>query len=325
MTDHDTPSQDDSLTVVRRDLGTAHADLQHVQSVVLREGPRSKKTARYVAVRNRHTGEVHHHALTLETGKKIKGSWELDDKRSISFSDEEDDEMARLMEFLQRVHPVAGAVPAAAPADLPGLLKAAAQDAEAMRALVRAVREAPEAFKAVGAAIGFGRHAIGMERFKKLVAAEASASELREVLQAHLWLVGSEYGVPVDAEALGEVLLQRSPAGRLEAVWVGPVATGQALFEHDAPGPALSRALGEAVRVHDVLAGAGPLLVTVLVGGATDEAEMEALGRLNAHLRGIEVLTYLQVLQRGQRVIDVLRATAKGEPAQGDTREAAGR
>src|SRR4051794_6414780 len=104
MTDHESPAQDDSLAVVRRDLGDTHANLQHVQSVVLREGPRSKKTARYVAVRNQHTGEMHHHALTLETGKKIKGSWELDDKRSISFSDEDDDEIARLMEFLQRVH-----------------------------------------------------------------------------------------------------------------------------------------------------------------------------------------------------------------------------
>lgn len=317
MTDHDTPSSDDALAVVRRDLGDAHADLQHVQSVVLREGPRAKKTARYVAVRNRHTGEVHHHALTLETGKKIKGSWELDDKRSISFADEEDDEIARLMEFLQQVHPVASAAPAPATGDLPGLLKAAAQDPDAMRALVRAVREAPDAFNAVGAAIGFGRHALGMERLKKLVAAEAGAAELREVLGAHFWLVGSEYGTPVDAEALGEVLLQRSPAGRLEAVWVGPVATGEALFTHDAPGPMLSRALGEAMRVHEVLAGAGPLGVTVVVGTRSDEAELEALGRLNAHLKGIEVVTYLQVLQRGQRVIDGLRATAKGEPSRG--------
>lgn len=315
MTDQDAPNQADPLQVVRRDLGEGHADLQQVQSVVLREGPRAKKTARYVAVRNRHTGEVHHHALTLETGKKIKGSWELDDKRSISFSDEDDDEVARLMDFLRRVHPTGEptVVDEGSGASLSERLSAIAQDAEALQGLVRTVREAPDAFTKVKAAIQFGRHAHAVERLKKRVAAEAGVGELREVLGANLWLIGSEYGTPVDAEALGDVLLQRSPDGRLEAVLVGEAAAAEPLFDGDAPGATLSRWLGEALRVRELLVPAGEVSLSLVIGAHADQASTEALKRLNTHLRGITVLTYLEVLQRGQRVLDVLRATAKGE------------
>jgi hypothetical protein len=315
MTDQDAPSPADPLHVVRRDLGEGHADLQQVQSVVLREGPRSKKTARYVAVRNRHTGEVHHHALTLETGKKIKGSWELDDKRSISFSDEDDDEVARLMDFLRRVHPTGEptAVDGEAGGTLPERLVAIAQDSDALQGLVRTVRDTPDAFVKLEAAVQFGRHAHAVERLKKLLAAEASPGDRREVLRSNWWLVGSAYGTPVDAEALGDVLLQRSPDGRLEAVLVGEATGADPLFEGDAPSASLSRWLGEAMRVRELLAPAGEVSLSLVIGTRADEAGSEALKRLNTHLRGITVLTYLEVLQRGQRVLDVLRATAKGQ------------
>lgn len=315
MTDQDAPSPADPLQVVRRDLGEGHADLQQVQSVVLREGPRSKKTARYVAVRNRHTGEVHHHALTLETGKKIKGSWELDDKRSISFSDEDDDEVARLMDFLRRVHPTGEpvAVENEAGGTLSERLTAIAQDADALQGLVRTVRDTPDAFTKLEAAVQFGRHAHAVERLKKQVAADASAGELREVLRAAWWLVGSEYGTPVDTDALGEVLLQRSPDGRLEAVLAGLATGADPLFDGDVPSATLSRWLGDALRMRELLAPAGEVSLTLVIGTRAGEGGAEALKRLNMHLRGITVLTYLEVLQRGQRVLDVLRATAKGQ------------
>jgi hypothetical protein len=116
----------------------------------------------------------------------------------------------------------------------------------------------------------------------------------------------------VDAQAIGDVLLQRSPAGRLEAVLVGEPAGADPLFEGDAPGTTLSRWLGQAMRERELLMPAGEVELTLVVGAHADEATMEALKRLNSHLSGIEVLTYLEVLQRGQRVLDVLRATAKG-------------
>jgi hypothetical protein len=66
------------------------------------------------------------------------------------------------------------------------------------------------------------------------------------------------------------------------------------------------------MRQRELLMPAGEMSLTLVVGARADEATMEALKRLNAHLRGIEVVTYLEVFQRGQRVLDVLRARAKG-------------
>ena len=303
-------SADEPLAIAQRDLGDAHADLHHVQSAVLREGPRSKKTARYVAVKNRHAGEVHHHALTLETGKKRQGSWELDDKRSISFSDEDDDEIARLLAFLHRVRP--GAEPAAEQ-DVVAALLAIPEDAEALKGFVRTVRERPDAFAAIGAAIAFGRHAQAVEKLKKLLAADDALDELCALLRQHLWLLGSEYGEPVAQEGdAARTVLHRSSAGRLQ---VALVRTPHAaiLFEGDAPSAERASALGEAIYLADAWPPGDTGLVTVLIGSGLDELQRGALRRLNARLRGIEVLSYDELLKRAQRVLERLRATAKGE------------
>jgi hypothetical protein len=320
VSDHDPqpPTEHaDALAVVQRDFGTAHADLHQVQSVILREGPRAKKTARYVAVKNRHTGEVHHHALTLETGKKLKGTWELDDKRSISFSDEDGDEIGRLMDFLRLVRGESVAPPPATGdspmGELLGLLRTLSGDVDGLKVLVRTVREQPEAFKGTAAAITFGRYAQALERLKKLLAANAGELELRAVLHEHPWMVGAEYSEPVAADELeGEALLRRAPSGRLEALVARRPLTGFALFDGDAPKVELARALGDAARLRDMIAPAGEVFLSVVIGLDGDEAQQEALRRLNGHLRGLEVLTYDDVVRRAQRVIDVLRATAKG-------------
>lgn len=319
MSDHDPQPHTepvDALAVVQRDFGTAHADLHQVQSVILREGPRAKKTARYVAVKNRHTGEVHHHALTLETGKKLKGTWELDDKRSISFSDEDGDEIGRLMDFLRMVRGEAAPRPAAGESpmgELLGLLRSLSGDVDGLKVLVRMVREQPEAFKGTAAAISFGRYAQALERLKKLLAANAGELELRAVLHEHPWMVGAEYSEPVAADELeGEALLRRAPSGRLEALVARRPLAGFALFDGDAPKVELSRALGDAARLRDMIAPAGEVFLSVVIGLDGDEAQQEALRRLNGHLKGLEVLTYDEVVRRAQRVIDVLRATAKG-------------
>jgi hypothetical protein len=322
VTDHDPQPQTepaDALAVVQRDFGTEHADLHQVQSVILREGPRAKKTARYVAVKNRHTGEVHHHALTLETGKKLKGTWELDDKRSISFSDEDGDEIGRLMDFLRRVRGEAAPRPAAGESpmgELLGLLRTLSGDVDGLKVLVRTVREQPEAFKGTAAAITFGRYAQALERLKKILAANAGELELRAVLHEHPWMVGTEYSEPVAADELeGEALLRRTPSGRLEALVARRPLAGFALFDGDAPKVELARALGDAVRLRDMIAPAGEVFLTVVIGLDGDEIQQEALRRLNSHLRGLEVLTYDGVVRRAQHVLDVLRATAKREGA----------
>ncbi|MNT64571.1 hypothetical protein D3C72_2024830 [compost metagenome] len=85
------------------------------------------------------------------------------------------------------------------------------------------------------------------------------------------------------------------------------------LFEGDAPGAELASALGEAVYLADAWPPGDTGLVTVLIGSGLEEDQRGALRRLNARLRGIEVLSYDELLKRAQRVLERLRATAKGE------------
>jgi hypothetical protein len=49
-----------------------YPDLERLQVVVLKDGPRAKKNAKYTVIRNRHTGEVHHGALVIETLRGLK-------------------------------------------------------------------------------------------------------------------------------------------------------------------------------------------------------------------------------------------------------------
>src|SRR5687768_153854 len=53
-------------------------DVDAIQSVVLRQGPRSRKEAKYARLKSRHTGEFHHDALSIQTYRKKQGSWNYD-------------------------------------------------------------------------------------------------------------------------------------------------------------------------------------------------------------------------------------------------------
>jgi hypothetical protein len=54
--------------------------------------------------------------------------------------------------------------------------------------------------------------------------------------------------------------------------------------------------------------------LTLLIGRDADESDQTGLARLNAHLRGIEVVTYDEVVRRAQKLVEALRRTARGEP-----------
>src|SRR5258706_5319027 len=86
-----------------------------VDTVILKEGHRVRKTARHLVIVNQHTGEVHHHAVTIETHRKTGNELVLDDKHTVTLDgsqDEtklEDDEIFKLSTFLQTI----GSLPAA--------------------------------------------------------------------------------------------------------------------------------------------------------------------------------------------------------------------
>jgi hypothetical protein len=283
---------------------TVSEDFQLVKSVVLKDGPRVKKTAKILTVMNQQTREPHHRALTIETGKKRQGSWELDDRHTISLSDEEDDEIGKLAAFLGE-----GKSPVEQ-------LEALGRDIEGLRSLVRAAKANAAGFKAVEAAIAFGRCAAVVGQLQKLVNADAPETELRALIQANGWLLGNAHGQPVDSYSY-EFGLWRNLDDSLEMVEVGP-ASGlllryESLPQSYYPGDELSRAIGRTLEHLDLVEMEGDKVrAKVVVGREGDDGHQEALKRFNAQLQRIEVLTYDQVLRMGSRVLDGLRVAAKG-------------
>lgn len=323
----------DPQAVARREAGDRAADLGPIQSVVLREGPRSRKVARWMTVKNRHTGEVHHHALTLETGKKRQGTWELDDKRSIGLSDEDDDEIGRLVTFIQRCRGEAVPPPPAPPplhADLDGLiarlsgLRGAVDD---LRRIARVVRAGGADLRAVGAAIAFGAGARTMDRLRVLMAARPDPTTgeppdpaaLRDLLAAFPWLLGLAHaeavGLPAGLAGSPELVLLHTADERPVLVMVvgPPDAAPLMAFDPERqayePGPGLVRAIAG---LTDALAVCEPgTRGRMVIGEDGDAAHHQALRRLAAQLARIEIMTFDHVLRTGHRVLEGWRAAAK--------------
>lgn len=80
-----------------------HPDLGSIRTVVLKDGPRARKIATYGAIVDRHTGALHHHALTIKTLRKKQGQWNTDSLHSISLTSEGDNEIQKLHDFLTTV------------------------------------------------------------------------------------------------------------------------------------------------------------------------------------------------------------------------------
>ncbi len=74
-------------------------DLEKVSSVVLCEGPRSKKEAIYLVVRSRHTGEIKHDSITIKSFGRKSGELYEKPEHSVTLSSEKTDEIRKLVDF----------------------------------------------------------------------------------------------------------------------------------------------------------------------------------------------------------------------------------
>lgn len=274
----------DPLFVARRDLGEKFDDLDAVDSVVLREGPRSRKIARLIAIKNRHTQAFHHHALTIESGKKRQGSWELDDKRSVTLSNDDADEIGRLVDFIQGARTaqdqglkdhyvvvpsgptlegreaVANALKALTTGDqaallveLTGLLGG---DREGLRRLAKMAKAQPEGLEGIAAAINYGRFMQALEQLKQLIEEDAKEQEFQRLLGEHPWIFGSEYSELLDRrvwvrDQQQDFVLRRTADGYLEIIEIKTPLGGEPLLKFDKShrayyaGSELSQALGQ--------------------------------------------------------------------------------
>lgn len=78
-------------------------DIQLIDKVILKNGPRAFKVASHWVFVNRHTGEINHHTLRLETFRKAKLGWSMDAEHSLTLEDRAEQEVTRLLHFLNVV------------------------------------------------------------------------------------------------------------------------------------------------------------------------------------------------------------------------------
>jgi len=80
-----------------------HPDIRLVDKIILKDGPRAYKVASHWVFVNRHSGEISHHSLRLETLRREKNGWTSDDKHSLTLEDKDEQEVTKLFHFLSVV------------------------------------------------------------------------------------------------------------------------------------------------------------------------------------------------------------------------------
>lgn len=80
-----------------------HKNVQGVQREVLYTGKRVQREIQYVRVHNHKTGAFHHDSIALKTYRKsAKTDWTLDEKASISLSENHNGELTQALAFVAR-------------------------------------------------------------------------------------------------------------------------------------------------------------------------------------------------------------------------------
>jgi hypothetical protein len=297
------------LVVKQCSLRENKPDLEAAAWAVLKNGPRVRRVARLLTIRNRHTDGVHHHALKIESVKKGRTKEEIDEKRSVYL--DSDEEIGRLATFLnslplaqsQRITGNYVVAPVAPETNLAKARQAVAfistgeranllvdlieqlrGDSGALRLLVDAARANPEGLRAVAAALNLGRFTEVLRELEHLIAADAAESEFQKLLSANPWIFGSEYSARVDQRRFTrdeqqDFMLRRTVDGYLEIIEIKTPLQGKPLFNYDNshdsfyPRSELSEALGQVMKYLEKL---DAEVNTIKVNDGVDVAKIRA-------------------------------------------------
>ena len=254
--------------------------------VVLKNGPRAYKVASHLVIKDRKTGEFHHHAVQLKTWDKTKAGWKYKEPNSISLGDEDgQDEIGRLLAFLGAlrghampqgtghyiVAPVTDgssggaiaqlieATSAEGRADaLRELLRVAQGDSTMLAALVASARANPLGSRRAAAALNIGRYRGAVEQLRNHINDEANEGIFQKHLEENFWMLGSDYSELLSRrtwtrDTNQDFMLRRNADNCLEVIEIKTPLSGKQLLRFDAshktyfPGPELSAALGQVV------------------------------------------------------------------------------
>ena len=176
--------------------------------------------------------------------------------------------------------------------------------------------------------------------YKQLLQLVQHQSTPEQDFQRHLsnnpWMFGSEYSELLSRRTWTrddnlDYMLRRTVDGYLEIVEIKTAFSDQ-LFIFDAshgsyyPSAKLSPVLGQVVRyIEEVERNRDTILAKdkvdtlkirarAIVGRDGDSGQQAALRNLNAHLHGIEIITYDQLLRIAERVLNVFESAAVAPP-----------
>ncbi|MDG2571068.1 DUF4263 domain-containing protein [Vibrio parahaemolyticus] len=238
-------------------------NLHSSSTVVLKDGPRLRRIAKYTVVLDEHTGEFHHDALTIKSYELKKTTCNLDLARSIHF---DGDQTQKLADFLIAAR--SGAVPEKSggyhviPAKRPSesetirnlLGLAEATTAEAATLLLRQAVENPDRLHALMARLADegddflarAASAINLTLYRRAVDElealiqnpSAKEHDFQRLLTANPWMFGSEYSRLSETRRLTrdeqqDFLLTRTTDGYLEVVEIKTPLVGADLFGYD--------------------------------------------------------------------------------------------
>lgn len=244
-----------------------HPDVQSMQSVTLKDGPRVRKIAKYGIFRSRHTGEAHHDALTIKTFKKSKGQCLLDTEHSVSLSGENGDEIQMLLDLLnagrQKLIPQASgtyvvshargeaeanalrqlieSVSASGEYDLfAQTVVKAGSDARMFSKLLERAALDPRLFAEAAAALNLAVYRSAVDTLRMLVESDMSPTEhqFQHLLAEHPWMFGSEYSELLTRrrwtrDEQQDFVVRRTSDGYIEIIEIKTPLNGKPLFKFD--------------------------------------------------------------------------------------------
>jgi hypothetical protein len=257
-------------------------NLKSVHSVMLKDGPRCRKSAKFLTIRNQHNGEVHHHALQIETEMMSKVGWVPDDKHSIGLSTEEGDEIQKLVDFIALnrgggpladgryvVFPARGndadaLAQVVEDADANGkidvlsaVLNRAIESPELFQVLLDRVRANPKAFVEAAAALKVAAYQKAISDLETLIATPGTRESAYQcLLEENPWMFGSEYSELLDRrrwtrDENQDFVLRRTADSFIEVIEIKTPLDRRPMFSFDRShntyyaGNDLSRVLGQ--------------------------------------------------------------------------------
>lgn len=257
----------DAVLIKRSAIEEArNPDIRMSDYVVLKSGPRAHKVATHWTIVDRNTGELHHHAIKIETYRKTRDGWFWDEEHSITLGDSEEDELTPLATFLAAI------LNAELPSDAGRYLVVPLSDEsvsnESIRRLLDAVSSGgkaaviaeslaiargnpdvlcelakstvddPQASKVAVATINMARFTSDLQELERLVAINASEAAFQGHLTERHWIFGSEYSELLDRrrwtrDEQQDFVVRRTADNFLEIIEIKTPLDGKDLFLED--------------------------------------------------------------------------------------------